>query len=341
MRQLVAGGELGTLALITANAYTDFLYRPRRPEELVTEQGGGIMYNQVPHQVDAVRFLAGGVARTVRASTWSLDPARPTEGCYAAFLTFEAARSRRWCTAATITWTPVSWPPGASAPNRGGTGPPGVRSRGCTPHRRRWSSVVKSGYSSSRPGKDNGKPVSLLQPELGIFVATCANADLRLVPEGVAIYSSEGLQVIAAEPPQGEPGRGAVLDELYAAVNGERPAVHDGRWAKATMEVCLAMRESAREQREVPLRHQTASATPSRADNDLLNAASAGHADGRSVAVVLDPLLVELGGRGRRQSGACPLAWRRPDRLPRYPPARSADTEQLPAPRRVAVLRSQ
>src|SRR5262249_35375165 len=87
--QLIASGELGRLALVSASAYTDFLYRPRRPEELVTDQGGGIMFNQVPHQVDAARLVAGGMATSVRAAAWSLDPARPTEGCYAAFVTFE------------------------------------------------------------------------------------------------------------------------------------------------------------------------------------------------------------------------------------------------------------
>jgi phthalate 4,5-cis-dihydrodiol dehydrogenase len=35
-----------------------------------------------------------------------------------------------------------------------------------------------------------------------------------------------------------------------------RPVVYDGRWAKATMEVCLAMLQSARERREIPLYHQ-------------------------------------------------------------------------------------
>ena len=142
MRQLVTG-ELGTLALITANAYTDFLYRPRRPEALVTEQGGGIMYNQVPHQVDAVRFLAGGVARTVRASTWSLDPARPTEGCYAAFLTFDGGAVASLVYSGYDHLDSSELAAGASAPN-GGYGPPGVRSRRCTPHRRRWSSVSRA-----------------------------------------------------------------------------------------------------------------------------------------------------------------------------------------------------
>ncbi len=90
MRRMIVDGETGPVAMISATAYTDFLYRPRRPEELITEQGGGIMYNQVPHQVDASRFLAGGIARSVRANTWILDPNRPTEGAYTAFLEFES-----------------------------------------------------------------------------------------------------------------------------------------------------------------------------------------------------------------------------------------------------------
>src|SRR4029077_14119172 len=54
MRRIVASGVLGRLALIAAWSYTNFLYRPRRPEELDTARGGGILFNQVPHQVDMV-----------------------------------------------------------------------------------------------------------------------------------------------------------------------------------------------------------------------------------------------------------------------------------------------
>ena len=69
--------------------FTDFLYRPRRPEELDSARGGGAVYNQAAHHVDIVRLLAGGRARSVRAQTASWDPARPTEGAYSALLTFE------------------------------------------------------------------------------------------------------------------------------------------------------------------------------------------------------------------------------------------------------------
>jgi hypothetical protein len=42
-----------------------------------------------------------------------------------------------------------------------------------------------------------------------------------------------------------------VIDELYAAVVDGVPPVHDGVWGLATMEVCFAILQSAREGRDV------------------------------------------------------------------------------------------
>jgi phthalate 4,5-cis-dihydrodiol dehydrogenase len=50
--------------------------------------------------------------------------------------------------------------------------------------------------------------------------------------------------------------RAEVIDELYAAVVSGRKPLHDGRWAMATLEVCLAMLQSARERRDIVLEHQ-------------------------------------------------------------------------------------
>ena len=90
MRASVASGALGRLGMIHSFNYTNFLYRPRRPEELDTAQGGGILFNQVPHQIDIVRAIWPAASlRSVRAQTTALDPARPTEGSCAALLQFE------------------------------------------------------------------------------------------------------------------------------------------------------------------------------------------------------------------------------------------------------------
>ena len=75
--------------MITALDFTDFLYRPRRPEELATESGGGAVFNQAAHQVDIVRLLAGGKVSSVRAFTGNWDRARPTEGAYSCLLGFD------------------------------------------------------------------------------------------------------------------------------------------------------------------------------------------------------------------------------------------------------------
>jgi phthalate 4,5-cis-dihydrodiol dehydrogenase len=248
MRQLIASGEVGALAMISATAYTDFLYRPRRPEELVTELGGGILYNQVPHQVDAARFLAGGLARTVRASAWALDRSRSTEGCYAAFLTFEGGAVASLVYSGYDHFLSAALT-AAADPNYGAARRAlrTVRDQAEETARR-----VQSGYAAGSPGPSE----SLLQSELGVFLITCANADLRLTPDGVAVYDDDGVHVIAPELGSHLGGRGAVLDELYSGIVTGQPVVHDGQWARATMEVCLAMLQSAREQREIELQHQ-------------------------------------------------------------------------------------
>jgi phthalate 4,5-cis-dihydrodiol dehydrogenase len=50
--------------------------------------------------------------------------------------------------------------------------------------------------------------------------------------------------------------RAEVIDELYDAVVNDKAPLHDGEWAMATLEVCLAMLQSSREGREIALDHQ-------------------------------------------------------------------------------------
>jgi phthalate 4,5-cis-dihydrodiol dehydrogenase len=88
-RELIASGVVGPLRMLTALNFTDFIYRPRRPEELSTREGGGVIFSQAAHQIDVVRLLAGGLVRTVRAFTGQWDPLRATEGAYSALLHFE------------------------------------------------------------------------------------------------------------------------------------------------------------------------------------------------------------------------------------------------------------
>ena len=47
--QLIRSGRYGRVRMIHALQYTDFLYRPRRPEELQTDAGGGVIHSQAAH----------------------------------------------------------------------------------------------------------------------------------------------------------------------------------------------------------------------------------------------------------------------------------------------------
>jgi len=74
-----------------------------RVKELVTERGGGVLFSQGAHQVDIVRLLGGGRVASVRALTGAWDPVRPSEGAYAALLTFENGAF------ATIAYSESAW----------------------------------------------------------------------------------------------------------------------------------------------------------------------------------------------------------------------------------------
>jgi phthalate 4,5-cis-dihydrodiol dehydrogenase len=58
-------------------------------------------------------------------------------------------------------------------------------------------------------------------------------------------------------PPPSVP-RGEVIDELHDAVVNNKPPLHDGAWAMATLEVCLAMLRSSRDGCDIALTHQVA-----------------------------------------------------------------------------------
>lgn len=83
----------------------------------------------------------------------------------------------------------------------------------------------------------------------GFVLASCERADLRPLTDRVMIYSDG--QASADPLPAPALPRSEVIDELFR----EKP-LHDGEWGMATMEVCLAMRQSSREGKEIRLNPQ-------------------------------------------------------------------------------------
>ncbi len=251
-RELIADGSYGAVRMVSAFNYTDFLYRPRRPEELDTAQGGGALFNQAPHQVDMVRLLCGGQVARVRSMTGNWDPNRLTEGAYAALLGFESG------TFASLIYN--GYGHFDSDEFMGWIGEMGQKKgpRATKADRQfdnpAQEAAAKAARTYGGPGWQAPRRPDLLHQHFGTILVSCDRADLRPLPTGVMIYEN-GAGRLDPMPAPRVP-RTEVIDELYAAVVDGRPPLHDGAWATATLEVCLAMLRSAREGSEVTLQHQ-------------------------------------------------------------------------------------
>jgi phthalate 4,5-cis-dihydrodiol dehydrogenase len=247
-RELLQTGNYGAPRMIAALDYTDFLYRPRRPEELATAAGGGAVFNQAAHQVDIVRLLAGGKVRSVRAFTGSWDRARPTEGAYACMLGFDNG------VFATLTYS--GYAHFDSDEFMGWIGEMGQKKDPASYGSARKALPADADELVLKNARNYGGP-QFKQPEpvahqhFGLFVVSCEKADLRPLPTGVMIYG-DSQQRLEALPPPKVP-RAEVIDELYGALVEGRAPVHSGESAMATLQVCLAMLESSRQGKEIVL----------------------------------------------------------------------------------------
>ncbi|MDO8875625.1 MAG: gfo/Idh/MocA family oxidoreductase, partial [Pseudolabrys sp.] len=191
-----------------------------------------------------VRFIAGGEVTSVRALTGAWDRARPTEGAYAALLTFAGGAF------ASLTYNGYGhfdsdeWQSWIGEMGQQKAKPSGA------PRKTFASIQEEAAFKSARSyGGDNYKPEITAPPvahnHFGTLLVSCDRADLRALPNGVMIYENGSGRLDALPPPLVP--RSEVIDELYrAVVDGEAP-LHDGVWAMATMEVVFAMLRSARE----------------------------------------------------------------------------------------------
>src|SRR2546430_85992 len=85
-RKIIEQGLVGKVRMITAFNFTDFLYRPRRPEELATELGGGEMFKQASPHLDMVGMDGGGEGSRGGAAPRAVERSHPPPGAVFAFL---------------------------------------------------------------------------------------------------------------------------------------------------------------------------------------------------------------------------------------------------------------
>jgi phthalate 4,5-cis-dihydrodiol dehydrogenase len=257
-RNMIASGTFGRVRMITAVQFTDFLYRPRRPEELAPESGG-VVINQAPHHVDIARLLGGGRIKSVRALSGAWDEERPAFGAYSALLTFEDGAFAnltyngygRFDSDEFSGWIAESGYP--KDPDAYGSARRLLRSAR-TPEDELAMKTARN--YGGREGAGAPSAGERFHQHFGLLIASCEHADLRPGPKGVAIY---GNSERSFEPvPVPAIPRAEVIDEFCAAIFDGKKPLHGGEWSLATMEACLAMRQSAREGREIVLKHQIA-----------------------------------------------------------------------------------
>jgi phthalate 4,5-cis-dihydrodiol dehydrogenase len=270
IRRMILRGELGQLRAINMWAFTGWMLRPREAQEVDDSLGGGIVWRQAPHQLETIRWLGGGLVRSVRAVTGRWRPERPNgTGYFTALLEFEDG------TPATITYDAYGYFDSVELVKWGEDKAVGERAR--------MRKALLNGEIDEPKEKETTRFGGLVDGEAqipwetgrsvvgsrggpwlpgnqGVFIVSFERGDVRASPDGLFIYSDEGVREVRISQRRGE---GMVfMDEeameLYNAVRHGQPMLHDGRWGMATAEVQWAILESGRHREEMRLKHQVA-----------------------------------------------------------------------------------
>jgi len=264
LRELTKSGELGELRMMHHWRYQDWLYRPRTPEELTPEWGGGILWRQGGHQLDLLRTIGRGLVHSVRGSAQVWDTTRRVPGAHSAYFEFESGASGtcvysghdHYGTRELV----FGFEPGElENPGRYAEARRELRAHGNSAE---WETEAARGerYGGDRrqeapqpapgPARDSGGWILG-----GPLVVSYDHADVKLSPGGLMVYGDEKQWEIPLV--MKEDGRDFRLNAFHDAIVSGSPLQCDGRWGRATVEVLLAIEQSGRERREIQLQHQT------------------------------------------------------------------------------------
>ncbi|MEE6140798.1 Gfo/Idh/MocA family oxidoreductase [Mycobacterium sp. 050128] len=261
---LVRSQELGELLMVNTWNFNDFNRRPWPTSELRATSGP--VLNQGPHQVDIVRQIAGSAVRSVRASTvW--DDVRECVGGYTCHLEFESGVS------ATLVYDGHAYFDTAElhswVAEDGGVRRPDTNLRvrrnfeQLSLNANQLETALEAQKEQGRYGTDTATDDSreiwgystsgeiVNHPYFGLTVVSCERGAIRQSPDGLVVYGQDGSREIPVARTMR--GRAAELAELHQAITQDRPVQHDGRWGRATLEVCFAILRSAHEGCEVLL----------------------------------------------------------------------------------------
>lgn len=248
-QSLIDQDKIGRVRMIHALYATDFLYRPRTAAELSTDLGGGVVFSQAIHQVDLVRRLAGVPAQRVTARTGGAwDPDRPTEGAYSMLIDFSEGIY------ASLTYSGYAHFDGDRLMEN--TAELGIPKSDEFKSARKILESVKNeasfklsrGFSSLETC-----PQAQTHEHFGQVFVFGDRGDLRLTPKGVEITYSDGPVFYSAPF---KTARAEVFDTLYAALREQASPLQDGKWGRASLEICHALLTSSETGDTVTLNYQ-------------------------------------------------------------------------------------
>jgi phthalate 4,5-cis-dihydrodiol dehydrogenase len=247
MRRVIAAGTLVRVVQINSLMFNDWLQRPRLGSEIDTARGGGVVFRQAPHLVDIQRYLGGGMVRSVRAVTGRWDRHFATEGDFTALLIFESGA------VATIAFNGYGYFDSRELVWNIGVYGDQPKQRNTAQRPRRVGTTTAADKSANPAFPDAEPKMAKRMPFFGLTVVSCERGVIRQSPDGLYIYDANGCEEVPVPP---NPERAAEFATLRDALATGDRAFPDGRWGKATLEVCLAILESARTGTEIRLKHQ-------------------------------------------------------------------------------------
>jgi len=237
MADIARSGRLGRVIAIDSWWFNDWLRRPRLASELDQNLGAGFILRQAPHLVDIACHIAGSRATRVRAMTGRWDADMPTEGNCSALIQFESATVANlslngygYFRTSELTWD---------------IGIFGERTASTKPAARKVPLDASEKYRESMARETKTGDA---MPFVGLTIVSCERGVMRQSPDGLYLYTDDGREEIPIPPYR---GRAAELIELRDALTENRDVFPNGEWAKANLEICLAILASAREGRDV------------------------------------------------------------------------------------------
>lgn len=258
--EIISSGRYGRVTGVNAWYFNDWLCRPEWSiTDLDEHKGGGPLYWIGAHHMDIVRYLGGGMVRSVRASLGRWKPGFDVPGNYAAFFDFENGVTAQLTLSTyghfdTLEFTAGIGEGGTRRPDSKIYGRRLQNPRPLTLEEKYALDQYDDAWVQERVDSFDEKRFD----HFGLTILSLEHADIRQSAEGLFIYTGNGRDELLL----GDLPRSGELVELAETVLDGRPPLLDARWARASLETLTAIVQSAEQRKEIYLTRQVPAPYP-------------------------------------------------------------------------------